>query len=112
MELIVPEWLTALPRVTIARGKDWGPATKLIPALVDVATHPEDVIITFDDDNYYYPDVAANLLKYSLQHPTSIISHNAYNLKGSPPRHPNFDYKPRVCMCTAAVDNNAGFRYK
>jgi hypothetical protein len=60
--LQVPQWLLDDARVTIVRGRDWGPATKLIPALVEVATEPQDVIITFDDDDYYYPDVAANLV--------------------------------------------------
>eukprot|EP00658_Telonema_sp_P-2_P041537 TRINITY_DN29726_c0_g1_i2.p1 TRINITY_DN29726_c0_g1~~TRINITY_DN29726_c0_g1_i2.p1 ORF type:complete len:274 (+),score=65.53 TRINITY_DN29726_c0_g1_i2:110-931(+) len=108
-QIVVPQFLTDDPEVTVVRGKDWGPATKLIPAMESVATHPEDVIVTFDDDDFYYAGVASNLLKYADSNPESIICHLGYRLKSRPARHPNFDYIEPTGQ-TVDVDVVAGFR--
>ena len=49
--------------------KDFGPHTKLIPALNEF---PNDVIITVDDDIFYKPDLVENLLRAYIEDPSSI----------------------------------------
>jgi len=51
-EYIIPDWLNKLKSVKIYRtNKDWGPATKLIPTLLDVKQNKK--IIVVDDDVIY-----------------------------------------------------------
>ena len=107
--LTVPQFLLDDDKVTVVRGADYGPGTKLILALQQVASHPEDIVIAFDDDDFYYAGVASNLLKYAMQHTDSIIAHQGYNLKGAPPRHRNFNYIEAPGDVTK-VDIIAGFR--
>src|SRR5687768_8477868 len=45
----LPEWLDDFPEVTVVRCEDYGPATKLIPAL-ELEKDPETIIIVVDDD--------------------------------------------------------------
>jgi hypothetical protein len=50
----VPEALRAHPRVTLLPSeRDWGPATKLLPALRAFAEDPDAALVAVDDDNVY-----------------------------------------------------------
>lgn len=51
----VPPYLENLAGVTIKRCEDWGPATKLIPTLTEVA--PDQAILVADDDRIYPRDL-------------------------------------------------------
>ncbi len=50
----VPREIAEHPRIRIlASERDWGPATKLIPALLDYADRPGTMLVAVDDDNVY-----------------------------------------------------------
>src|SRR5213079_2125736 len=56
---VVPEYLLRLPRVRILRcGKDWGPATKFIPAVQEdlAGGRGSSLIMVVDDDRVYPQD--------------------------------------------------------
>lgn len=55
----VPEWLENLAAVEVRRGKDWGPATKLIPTLL--AAEADQLVVVVDDDRIYPRDFLATL---------------------------------------------------
>ena len=62
----IPAFLTALEKSSkghfkILRTKDYGPSTKLLPALQQ-ETDPKTIIITVDDDVYYHPDTILALV--------------------------------------------------
>lgn len=47
---IVPDWLETFPKVQVLRPEtDYGPLTKLFPAL-EAENDPDTIIVTFDDD--------------------------------------------------------------
>ena len=52
--------------------------TKLIPTLIQ---HPDNIIVTADDDIYYETDWLERLLKGHKEHPDCIISHRAHRVK-------------------------------
>ena len=52
--------------------KDWGPHTKLIPALQEF---PNDIIVTIDDDMFYKSDMLENLVR-AYQKDSSTIHAN------------------------------------
>lgn len=53
-EVAIPASIVDHPDVTILRTEDYGPATKLIPALLE-EKDPETLVITVDDDFVYDP---------------------------------------------------------
>jgi hypothetical protein len=78
-------------RFAVLPCEDFGPATKLIPALQNA--RPNDIVITIDDDSLYQPWVVGNLVKASVsKNPNSIMTHIGYKLKPGLPKHPNFQY--------------------
>jgi len=54
--------------------KDWGPATKLIPALRHPSTKPDDIILTADDDNIYPAEFVETFWQYSQKLPDAALS--------------------------------------
>ena len=81
-------------RFAILPCEDFGPATKLIPALK--SARPNDIVITIDDDSIYMPWAIGNLVKHSVRaNSNAILAHLGYDLKpNGVPRHPNFKYIP------------------
>ena len=65
---VVPEYLLRLPRVRILHcRKDWGPATKFIPAVQEelAAGRASTLIMVVDDDRIYPRDALETYLYYS-----------------------------------------------
>lgn len=88
---------------------DYGPASKLIPAIVEFKhDNPENIVITIDDDNGYFPAMLLNLVKWSLKL-DGAIAHIGYSLQGSPYRHPNFRYIGSTDT-PVSIDFVGGFR--
>lgn len=54
--------------------KDWGPATKLIPALRHPSTKPDNIILTADDDNIYPAEFVKTFWQYSQKLPDAALS--------------------------------------
>ena len=102
----LPPKLEALRRggcpIIVVRGDDFGPATKLIPAL-QFARHADDCVVTFDDDNWYSPELLASLVAYEAVHPNAVLAHSGYRVLGAPYRHPHFEYIRGSTLRAAAV---------
>jgi hypothetical protein len=64
---VIPAWLERLPSVTIARCDDYGPSTKLLPALLSSA--PDQRLIVVDDDRIYHPSFIEQMVKNADAHP-------------------------------------------
>ena len=64
---VVPDWLRQLPAVTICPCDDYGPSTKLIPALL--ASRPDQRLIVVDDDRIYHPLFVEEMVRHAEEHP-------------------------------------------
>lgn len=67
----IPPYLERLRAIEIVRCEDYGPATKLIPALQ--ASDPEQKILVVDDDRLYPPDLIEYFVRWSNEHPHVAI---------------------------------------
>ncbi|WP_299353666.1 hypothetical protein [uncultured Shimia sp.] len=97
-----PDWDGQLPEVP--KGveirivdEDYGPATKLLPALREFAGQDIDILFC-DDDQIYQPYLAEDLLKGRADHPDACIA--ASGMQDYPPLDPNqrrvFSHRPRM----------------
>lgn len=81
---------------TVVECTDFGPITKLSGALL-METDPETVIISFDDDMVYSPDLVERLLVHHEQYPDSAIGSSGMLLRNKCPMcaiNPNEDHFP------------------
>jgi hypothetical protein len=75
---VVPAWLEALHSLTVVRcDVDYGPATKLIPALFDVG--PDERILVVDDDRIYQPHLVAQFLAWSEAQADAALAASGWN---------------------------------
>jgi hypothetical protein len=73
---VLPEYLAKFPRLRILRAtKDWGPATKFIPAIQEelAAGRLETLIMIVDDDRTYPRDALETYLSYSEELPNAAL---------------------------------------
>jgi hypothetical protein len=73
---VVPKYLSELPRVRVLRcGKDWGPATKFIPAVQEElqAGRGSTLIMVLDDDRVYPRDALESYLYYNAELPDAAL---------------------------------------
>jgi hypothetical protein len=73
---VVPKYLSELPRVRVLRcSKDWGPATKFIPAVQEElqADCGHTLIMVLDDDRVYPRDALESYLYYNAQLPDAAL---------------------------------------
>ncbi len=71
VEYSVPEELQNLDVIQIVECPDWGPATKILPALLD--SEPDQLIVAVDDDRIYRPRLLEDLLDASVRHPDAAV---------------------------------------
>ena len=71
VEYSVPEELQNLEVISIIRCPDWGPATKILPALL--ASDPDQRVVAVDDDRIYRPTLLEDLVKASDQRPDAAV---------------------------------------
>jgi GT2 family glycosyltransferase len=69
---VPPDWLAASGVRVVRSERDWGPATKLLPCLID-GGHPEDVLITVDDDVVYERHLVEDLIEASRTYQDSVV---------------------------------------
>ncbi|HEY5311677.1 MAG TPA: hypothetical protein VIK18_04135 [Pirellulales bacterium] len=78
----VPDFLRGRSAVTVLEcGRDWGPATKLIPAVLREA--PDTLIIAVDDDNIYPRDMVSTFLRWHRQYPDAALGYRGWELPPS-----------------------------
>jgi hypothetical protein len=73
---VVPEYVLRFPRVRILHcGKDWGPATKFVPAVQEelAAGRGSSLIMVVDDDRIYPRNALETYLWYSKQLPDAAL---------------------------------------
>ena len=68
---VVPEELQGLEVVKVVRCSDWGPATKILPALL--ASDPDQPVVAVDDDRLYRPTLLSDLLDASETNPDAAV---------------------------------------
>lgn len=83
----IPPWLAALRSVEIVRCPDFGPATKLIPALS--AFDPDQPLIVVDDDMIYPPTLVADLLSHAELHRNVAIGASGWEVPDDLTDRPN-----------------------
>ena len=71
VEYSVPEELKGLEVIRIIRSPDWGPATKILPALLDSGA--DQRVVAVDDDRIYRPTLLEDLLEASERHPDAAV---------------------------------------
>jgi hypothetical protein len=73
----VPEFVTNNPLVYVNWCEDIGPSTKVIPT-AKLASSPDSILISVDDDIEYKPTLVETLLKYSDKHPNAVITGESF----------------------------------
>src|SRR5262245_32519589 len=73
----VPERFQRLRCVTIARVDDYGPATKLIPALGDAAA--DERLLVVDDDRIYQPYLIEQIVRHADAHPDVAVASSGWD---------------------------------
>lgn len=73
----LPDFVTTNPLVYVNWCEDIGPSTKVIPT-TKLASSPESILISVDDDIEYKPTLVETLLKYSDKHPEAVITGESF----------------------------------
>ena len=76
---------------------DYGPATKILPALAHYAGQDVDLILC-DDDHLYHPDWLAGIADAAARHPAQAIAGAGFDWPGACENRP----QPRCLMTTTA----------
>ena len=77
---VVPAFLEGIEAVSIRWCEDWGPATKLLPALMEEAT--DTPIIVVDDDRIYPANLVADLMAASARDPHAAFCMSGWVVPG------------------------------
>jgi hypothetical protein len=77
----VPDWLRELRSVAIVPcAVDYGPATKLIPALAD--STDDQRLLVVDDDRIYHPHFVEQMTAWSDAHPDAAVASSGWRAPG------------------------------
>jgi hypothetical protein len=76
----IPGWLSRLRSVTVVRCDDYGPATKLIPTLLDAAA--DQRLLVVDDDRVYHPRLIEQMVAIADEHPDVAIAGSGWDAPG------------------------------
>lgn len=76
----VPEWIAQLQSVEVIRCQDYGPATKLIPALHHL--NSDQKIVVVDDDKLYPSDMIDHFFRWSRECPEIAIGSSGWIVPG------------------------------
>ena len=88
----IPDFLSRLDCLTVCPcAEDWGPLTKLMPALIDLKDQPEARIVVVDDDTIYPKTLLSALGRASAERPNSAICMRGWKVP-SENRHANRRY--------------------
>jgi hypothetical protein len=73
----VPGWLRRTPSVEIVECDDYGPATKVIPALQTSA--PDQRLLVVDDDRIYHPWFIEQMIAASEAYPNVVVAGSGWD---------------------------------
>src|SRR5262245_22795352 len=73
----IPAWLRGLKSVTICQCEDFGPATKVIPALL--ASPPDQCLLVVDDDRIYHRHLVEQMTRHAEARPDAAIAGSGWN---------------------------------
>jgi hypothetical protein len=73
----IPDWLRSLRSVRIERCADFGPSTKLIPALLDAGPHQRLLVV--DDDRVYHPYFIEQMVALANANPGVAIAGSGWD---------------------------------
>ena len=81
----IPKWMSELEKKFIQFeikrcNRDWGPATKIIPALMEFE-NTDYTIIYLDDDIIYNTNTIETLISYSKRYPNYAICNQGWNIE-------------------------------
>ena len=94
----VPGFLRNSDAVTVlACERDWGPATKLIPALL-AEQRPDTLILALDDDNVYPRNMVSNFLAWQRRYPDHSLCYRGWTVPDS------LDYNEKRVRFATTVD--------
>jgi hypothetical protein len=71
-------------KCTVVHTEDYGPITKLMGALLS-ENDPNTIIISFDDDRHYPPDLVESLIRHHHEYPQSAIGSSGMLLSSQCP---------------------------
>ena len=85
----------AQPRLTVLRGSDYGPATKLIPTLqlLEQRGTQNATLLVVDDDTDYSPSLVCEYVKASHRHPGAALGYRGLY----------FNYRSKLCNGTQTL---------
>lgn len=73
IEYQIPAWLQNHRQINIIRTEDYGPATKLLGVLKEIALPTNTIIVTLDDDIKYPPNTVLHLAYMAMRNPDSAV---------------------------------------
>jgi hypothetical protein len=73
----IPAWLECLHTVRVVRCEDFGPSTKLIPALLEA--DPEQRLLVVDDDRIYHPHFVEQMIAVADAHPDAAVAGSGWD---------------------------------
>ncbi len=73
---IIPDWLKTLQSIEIVHCEDYGPVTKLIPALQSL--EPDQKILIVDDDMIYPPTLIEHFFRCSNKYPHIAVGSSGW----------------------------------
>ena len=80
----IPPRLRALAGLTIVEaGRDWGPATKVLPALRLYQDSPDQRLVYVDDDNIYPRTMLETMVAHADARPDSVIAMRGWQAPAS-----------------------------
>jgi hypothetical protein len=74
---VIPAWLAALESIAIVRCDDYGPATKIIPALTE--SPADQRLLVVDDDRVYQPWLIEQMTAWSDAHPDAAVAGSGWD---------------------------------
>jgi hypothetical protein len=78
----IPDFIRKSRAVNVLQcGRDWGPATKLIPVVQ--CEEPDTLVIAVDDDNVYPRDMVSTFLAWHAQYPDAALGYRGWALPRS-----------------------------
>ena len=79
----MPGWLADYPAITVIDSeRDWGPASKLLPALLAERECPDTLVITVDDDNIYPREMVGTFVTFSQRLPDAALCFRGHVVAG------------------------------